>query len=83
MELVFIVSAEKPILFNSGGVTIVPQSRGQLSSVSGPPQTPSPQHGFPGGTSSQLGIPPPPPPPAELKSPFKHLVKKGKLSVTT
>ena len=80
MELVFIVSAEKPILFNSGGVTIIPQSIGQLSSVSGPPQTPSPQHGFPGGTSSQFGIPPPP---AELKSPFKHLVKKGKLSVTT
>ena len=77
MELVFIVSAEKPILFNSGGVMIVPQSIGQLSSFSGPPQTPSPQHGFPGGTSSQLGIPPPPPPPAELKSPFKHLVKKG------
>ena len=78
--LVFIVSADKPKLFNSGGLVVSAQSIGQLSSVSGPPQIPSPQHGFPGGTSLQLGTPPPPPPPVLSKSPLRHLVE-GKLSI--
>ena len=59
----------------------VAQSEGQLSSVSGPPQIPSPQQGEPGGTSSQFGRLPPPPPPV-ANSPFKHLEKNGKSSVT-
>ena len=41
---------------------------------------PSPQHGFPGGTSLQSGTSPPP---ALSKSPFRHLVKNGNSSVTT
>ena len=38
--LVFIVSADKPKLFNSGGLVVDAQSVGQLFSVSGPPQIP-------------------------------------------
>ena len=65
---------------SEGPVFPVAQSTGQLSSFSGPPQIPSPQHGLPGGTSSQSGTPPPPPP--VVISPFKHLVKNGNSSVT-
>ncbi|GIS54415.1 hypothetical protein Ct9H90mP29_14570 [bacterium] len=53
-------------LISEGPASPDAQSSGQLSSVSGPPQMPSPQHGLPGGTSSQSGTPPPPP----ANSPF-------------
>ena len=73
------LSNDREKLFSSGEVLDTTQSVEQLISFSGPPHTPSPQHGFPGGTSSQLGTHPPP---AVEKSPFKHLEKKGNSSVT-